>query len=130
KPVPRNLGSAFYNFVAERRGPSNKNWSYVTLRDGEIAPFGDLAPIKGLVLLERDGGRGAELKAVSRSDILKEIILQNFASAVPPGQILDRLLRIVYHAECYRLRYGRMSSAARLLEDKFGRRSRRRAAAG
>jgi hypothetical protein len=129
KPVPRNLGSAFINFVAERRGPSNKNWTYVTLRDGEIAPFLDLAPIKGLVLLERDSRRGAELEAVSRSDMLKEIILQNFASAVPPGQILDRLLQIVECAECYRLRYGRTSSAARLLEDTFGRRSRRRTAA-
>jgi hypothetical protein len=126
KPLTRNLGSAFINFVAERRGPANKDWTYVTLRDGEIAPFGDLAPIKGLVFLERDSRRGAELEAVSRSEMLKEIILQNFASAVPPAQILDRLLRIVDCAQCYRLRYGRMSSAARLLEDTFGRGSRRR----
>jgi hypothetical protein len=129
KPLPRNLGATFTNFIAERRGPSNRNWTYVTLRDGEIAPFGDLAPIKGLVLLERNSRRGAELEAVSRSQMLKEIILQNFASAVPPGQILDRLLQIVDCAQCYRLRYGRMSSAARLLEDTFGRRSGRRTAA-
>jgi hypothetical protein len=40
---------------------------------------------------------------------------------VPPAQILDRLLHIAEEAGCYRLQYGRISSAARLLEDTFGR---------
>jgi hypothetical protein len=121
KPLPRDIGSAFIDFVTARRGPSNKDWTYVILGRGEIAPFGDVAPIKALVLLRRDNQTGAHLETVPRNEMLREIILQNFASTVPPVQILDRLLHIAERVGCYRLRYGRIASAAQLLEDKFGR---------
>jgi hypothetical protein len=121
KPLPPGIGLEFSNFVTERRGPSNRNWTYVTLGHGELAPFGDLAPIKALVLLQRDSRHGSKIETVPRSEMLREIILQNFASAVPPAQILDRLLHITEEAGCYRLQYGRISGAARLLEDAFGR---------
>jgi hypothetical protein len=121
KPLPHILGADFINFVTARTGPSNRDWTYVTLGRREIASFGDLAPIKALVLLKRDSRHGSKIETMSRSEMVREIILQNFASAVPPAQILDRLLQIAQEAGCYRLQYGRRSSAARLLEDTFGR---------
>src|SRR5258708_29361189 len=59
-------------------------------------------PIAAFVLLERGSG-GATLEPVGKSDMLKEILLQNFARQVPPVELLDRLMRLTERVPCYRL---------------------------
>jgi hypothetical protein len=90
----------------------------VKLREGELAPLGDVAPIKAFVLLRR-GTRRTRLEQVSKNEMLKEILLQNFAHQVPPVETLDRLMQLTEAAACYRLRYDKVSSAALLLRKTF-----------
>ena len=118
KPLPDSLGSRLLRFIAERTGPSDRQWVYVKLGEGELAPLGDVAPIKAFVLLRR-GTRRTRLEPVSKTEMLKEILLQNFAHQVPPVETLDRLMQLTEAAACYRLRYDKVSSAALLLRKTF-----------
>ncbi len=118
KPLPRSFGANLSRFVARRAGPSDRRWTYVNLGPGELAPLGESAPIGAFVLLQRGASR-ARFEAVSRSVMLEEILLQNFARKLPPVEILDRLLRLTGGVPCYRLRYGSAAGAARLLERTF-----------
>lgn len=122
RPLPVTVGADFRAFVERRAGPRNRYWMYVCLAEGEIAPLGAEHPIEGLVLLARQSERcRARLEPISRTEILSELILQDFADGVPAAQRLDRLIAIVETARCYRLRYHTTSSAARALEGAFGR---------
>jgi hypothetical protein len=125
KPLPPRLGSPFLRFVEERPGPSDRRWLYVRLNKAEIAPFGEDAPIKALVLLQRNRRGEAGLRPLPKQAMLKEIILQNFARRGPPVEILDRLLRITRRADCYRLHYSRLDAAARTITAAFGKKSLR-----
>ena len=95
-------------------------WVYVRLGRGELAPFGDRAPIKAFVRLRRKNLGSAKLEPVTKSQMLKELVLQNFADQVPPVQILDRLLSITEAAQCCQLQFDTIGDAAKLLVDKFG----------
>jgi len=121
KPLPSELGARILRFVAGRAGPSDRRWQYVVLKDGEIAPFGELADIRALVLLERKARSAAKLTPLGKNEMLKEILLQNFARDRPPAAILGRLLRITERAACYRLRYGRIADAAVTVREALGR---------
>jgi hypothetical protein len=120
RPLPGDLGVPLHEFIAARKGPTNRGWLYVRLGQHELAPFGERAPIKAFVFLDRRSRSRAKLEPVQESDMLKELILQNFAEQVPPVEILDRLLSITQNAQCCQLRFDRVCDAARLLVDAFG----------
>jgi len=127
RPLPTSVGGAFRDFVATRKGPRNRDWVYVRLGEDEIAPFGETAPIKVLVLLDRKDRGRARLEPLNKSEALKELILQNFADQVPSVEILDRLLQITRRALCCRLQFARPADAAKLLSESYGdRRTRTR----
>jgi hypothetical protein len=121
KPLPARASPELRDFVARRKGPRNQRWLYVRLEGTEIAPYGETAPVKALALLDRRSRGRARLLPVSKSEMLKEVILQNFADQLPPVEILDRLLGIVQSAGCYRLQFARSAEAALLLRRTFGR---------
>jgi hypothetical protein len=125
RPLPKNVGAAFRDFVATRKGPHNRGWVYVRLGEDEIAPFGETAPIEALVLLDRKDRGRATLEPLIKSEALKEVILQNFADQVPPVEILDRLLLVTRRAQCCRLQFARPADAAKLLLDSYGDRKAR-----
>ena len=118
-PLPAQIGPSLREFVATRKGPANKGWCYVRLGEDEIAPFGENAPMRALVFLDRKGRGQAKFEPVSKAEMLKELILQNFADQVPPVAVLDRLLSITQTAQCCRLRFDRITDAVGLLIDTF-----------
>lgn len=115
KPVPGGVAA----FAAERPGPSNESWTYVRLREGEIAPFGERRSVRALVLLDRREGAAPTLAPVGKPEMLKEAILQNFGARSAPAMVLDSLARLIEAKDCYRLVYGDVAQAVRLLEERF-----------
>jgi hypothetical protein len=75
KPLPGTLGSRLLRFIAERTGPADRQWVYVKLGEGELAPLGDVAPIKAFVLLRR-GTRRTRLEHVSKNEMLEAPVCQ------------------------------------------------------
>lgn len=119
-PLPANVDGDFKAFLGRRRGPHHARYLYVMLKNGELAPLGTTAPIRGLVHLERMKGRRTTLVASREQDMLKGVIRQNFANRVPSLDVLDRLRIIAGNAECFTLRYSNGRRAAELLQSHFG----------
>jgi hypothetical protein len=118
-PLPANLDRSLRDFIADRKGPADRDWLYVKLRGAEVSPLGQQAPITALVFLDRKRQSRAQLKPVDKSEMLRELILQNFADQIPPVSIMDRLLAMTKNAQCSRLQFDRISDGVNLLVDAF-----------
>jgi hypothetical protein len=119
KPLPQTLDRRLELFIADREGPSSRDWTYLRLARDEIAPHGERKPIEALILLERRARARAELVPVGKSEMLREAILQNFGSREAPGNVLDALSRLVDARGRHRLVYDDLNEAADLLERRF-----------
>lgn len=120
-PAPAHVRNDFKRFLESRRGPSNRRWTYVNLRPEELAPQGAIAPVRGLVLLDRKVRGRARLAPVSKDRMLTELIEQNYARQLPASGIFDQLYALTEAADCFSLRYASVTDAALVLQNVFGR---------
>ncbi len=118
-PLPDNLGARTRDFLGQRTVVRGKHYFYLDLTAEELAPHGTTAPIGAFVLLERTPDAEPKLLPIGESEILKQVIWQNFAREVEAPEILKRLHGIVGRAGCFRLRYSSADDAAALLKDNF-----------
>jgi len=114
-PWPANLTERTIEFIEARKGAENRQYLYVDLDEQEQAPFGDTAPIGGVVLLNRREGQPARLERIGLGEALKHLVLRNFARKVPMDASLDRLHEILVSSYCARLTYSSADDAAELL---------------
>ncbi len=119
-PLPANMGVKMRQYLASREGPANHKYMYVDLNTAELAPLGEKAQIRGIVLLQRRSRGKAQLLPASKQNVLEEVIAQNFARKVTAFDLLDTLHSVVDSADCYTLRYSRGAPAVRALEAAFG----------
>lgn len=119
-PAPAGVRDAFRRFLKDRRGPRNRRWTYVDLRDGELAAHGARAPVHALVLLDRRQSGPARLAPVTKDRMLTELIQQNYARQVPAMEVFDSLHQLTRGADCFSLRYASVSEAAARLQKVFG----------
>ena len=125
-PLPENAGVRYRRFLDRRSGPSNDHWLYADLGEDEIAPFGETAPIKAIVFLDRRAEGPARFEPVDSAHVLRELIRQNFAQGVAPVPAFDRLLALAQRAHCRRLVFSDTNAAARLLSRDFASKATRR----
>jgi hypothetical protein len=119
-PAPAAARDEFKAFLKDRRGPRNRRWVYVDLREGELARHGLLAPVSGLVLLERQPLGPARLSPVARDRMLTELILQNYAHHAPAAEVFDALRALVDGVDSYCLTYSSLTDAVHELQSAFG----------
>jgi hypothetical protein len=119
-PAPAAAREEFRAFLKDRRGPRNRRWIYVDLQDDELACHGSLAPISGLVLLERQARGPARLAPVTKDRMLSELILQNYAQQVPCAEVFDALHALADGVGGYCLTYASLPDAVRELQYAFG----------
>lgn len=118
-PLPDDAGPRLDNFIRSRRGPENDRFLYLGMNEGELASYGETAPIKAIIELKRKPGAEISLQKARTGDILKKTILQNFSEAVPALDVLDRLHGLVENTDSFTLRYSDGAAAARALIDRF-----------
>ncbi len=118
-PLPDRLGARSLRFIERRRGAANKQYLYVELEEHEQAPFGTTAPFGGFVLLNRRESGAADLSPAGGGEVLKQVVLRNFARQVPAETSLDRLHGLVAASACYKLTYANGDDAADLLTERF-----------
>lgn len=121
-PLPPDVSSRLRAFVRSHAGPGYRNRLYVTIPSATLAPLGETAPVKGIVLLERGDEGSARVEDVDPAEALETLILQNFSLETPTDRVLDALHAVVLGARCCRLRYTRSEEAAALLLAEFGAR--------
>ena len=118
-PLPDNLTEAERTFIESRLYLKGKRYGYLSHPEGELAPRGTRLPIGAFVLLQREAGIEAELSSLSESEVLRQVVWQNFAREADAAEILTRLQDLVAESQFYRLRYDRACDAVRLLTEAF-----------
>jgi hypothetical protein len=72
-----------------------------------------------MVLLDRHQEAAPSLSPVSKSDMLKQAILQNFGGRSRPELVLTKLATIIETVDCYRLTYAEVGHALQVISAHF-----------
>ncbi|MEX0808587.1 MAG: PqqD family protein [Dongiaceae bacterium] len=115
RPLPNDISSGLRAFVDRHCGPTSTRYRYLDLGPMHLAAFGEVAPIGAFVLLERETGAEARLFETSAAEVLRRLVLRNFARSMPASVILARLHGLVEIGPRYRLRYARAEEGADLV---------------
>jgi len=118
-PLPDNLNPESRRFIETNAALKGRQYFYLDLKEGDLAARGSHAPVGAFVLLEREEGVAPVLEAIAESEVLRQVVWQNFAREAEAPQILARLNQIVGSAQRYRLRYDRTEDAVELLKQTF-----------
>lgn len=119
-PLPDDLSPGTEGFLRSRWGPSSERYGYLALDQSEMARAGEKLPLGGFVILERGERTELSLSTVSRGEILRQVIWQNFARDPHSATIIERLGGIVERSPCYKIRYQHAEDAVALLLETFG----------
>lgn len=119
-PLPDSIGQAFRDFIDHRIGPQNARYRYVNLDESKLVKRGTKAPVTAITVLYRGDDLEPSLRPAKKSDVVREMILRNFARQNPAIDILDRIHNIVDQADCFSLTYDTLNQAAELLEEALG----------
>lgn len=120
-PYPENLNPQTSRFIEARAALKGERYHYLDLRPELLAGYGSKAPIGAFVFLERAEGAETELQPIAESEVLRQVVWQNFAREVYAPSILSRLGQVVTEAQRFTLRYDRADDAVVLLADTFRR---------
>lgn len=119
-PLPESVTPAFRDYVRQRIALRNDRYCYVSQDGNEQPQLGSLATIKGIVLLDLcTDNKETVLTEAGRKEVIKEMILRNFARQNKALDIVERIYTIVERAECYKLTYSDPNLAAACLINAF-----------
>ena len=118
-PLPEDCGDAFREFVDGYSALQSEEMAYLKLWEGEAGVFGETAPVRALVFLDRSGDGPAVLEPASRSELVKNMVSTAFAPHIASGDLLDGLTALAADTESYHLRFSSSREAAALLSGEF-----------
>ncbi len=78
------------------------------------------APVTAITILQRSAEAPPSLQPAKKSDVVRDMILRNFARQNPAIEIVDRFHQVVEQADCFILTYDTLDQAAELINDHFG----------
>ena len=119
RPLPATWDAALADFIRSHPGPVSDQFRYVNLNVEAMAPRGEKAPIKAVVLLDRRDGATPSLSPAGESAVLKACILQSFGRKLGALEVLDHLHAMIKGIACYTLSYGDAQDAVAVLEEAF-----------
>lgn len=119
RPLPPNCSEEFRAYIAAHEGPKDRRYLYLGLPADRLAALGTVAPIGGIVLLERRQYGSARLNVIPRAEALKRLIGQNFGFPGGAEFIFDRLSTLTRQLPCFGLSYSSVDEAALILQSTF-----------
>ncbi|MCB2168706.1 MAG: hypothetical protein KQI78_13680 [Deltaproteobacteria bacterium] len=119
-PLPETAGPVLTNFIDHRAGPQNKRYRYIRLDEKALARCNTKAPVTAITILQRSAEAPPSLQPAKKSDVVRDMILRNFARQNPAIEIVDRFHQVVEQADCFILTYDTLDQAAELINDHFG----------
>ncbi|CAN0232861.1 unnamed protein product [Discosporangium mesarthrocarpum] len=118
-PLPEDCGDAFREFVDGYSSMQGDDMAYLKLWEGEAGTFGDTAPVRALVFLDRVESGESALRTASDPELVKAMVRTAFAPHIPSAGLLAGLTLLATAAEAYHLRFSSSRDAAGLLSRKF-----------
>ncbi len=118
-PLPRSFSGALRTRITRRLDRCGAHAGYLNPELSDIAGFGDRAPIRAFVLLDRGGGAETTLRRAAAGTLLKRLLLVS-PDAMPSARTTLALLHeMVTDIACYRLIWSDPSDAVRALRARF-----------
>lgn len=116
-PLPDTVSSELRAFIDAHDGVANDRYGFVGLPDEAWAAFGDSAPVRAIVVLERhdDADDAVTLSPLGEGDTVKRLIERNITHDHKALDILERLHTLAAKATCLKLRYRTVEAGARHL---------------
>lgn len=118
-PLPDDCGDAFREFVDGYSSMQGDEMAYLKLWEGEAGTFGETAPVRALVFLDRMETGDSELRPASHPELVKAMVRTAFASHIPSPDLLAGLTRLADAAGAYHLKFSSSRDAAALLSREF-----------
>lgn len=118
-PLPPSLRADTISFLDIRAGPQSARYRYLDLPDALQAPRNATLPVGAFVVIDRQAGVAPALTPLGSAEMLRSVVWQNFARAMPSGKILHTLHSLVSAAERYRLVYDQPEPAIEMLQQLF-----------
>ena len=118
-PLPEDCGDAFREFVEGYSSMQSDEIAYLKLWEGEAGDFGETAPIRALVFLDRSDAGDAVLEPATWSDLVRNMVSTAFAPHIGSGDLLAGLTQLAAGTRSYHLRFSSSREAAGLLSRKF-----------
>lgn len=118
-PLPADCGEAFRQFIDGYTAMKGDDDIYLKLWDGEAATYGETAPVRALVFLDRRADGDSELSAATRPEMLKSLVAKAYAPHIAPQDLLAGLTTLADAADLHHLRYSSSRDAAALLSRTF-----------
>lgn len=118
-PIPENSDIEFRQFVENQAGPKSKRYLYLERDTDSLAYFAERKAINSIVVLQRTEGVTPRLVEANKGEILRDLILRNFARQGMAIEILDLLQGLVEEKRCYRMEYDTLEQASNLLMNTF-----------
>jgi hypothetical protein len=118
-PLPEDCGDAFREFVDGYSSMQGDEMAYLKLWEGEAGIFGETAPVRALVFLDRMETGDSELRPASYQELVKTMVCTAFAPHIPSSDLLAGLTRLAGAIEVYHLKFSSSRDAAALLSQEF-----------
>lgn len=119
-PLPYDPGAGLREFIDRHGWLRGKNRLYLDLDEQTLARRGLKAAVGGFVLLERKPGSEPRLEPAAETEVLNQVISQDFSGETESPRIWQILSDLVARTQRYRLRYDHPEEAAGLLIARFG----------
>ena len=114
-PLPKEFSQGLVQWMEDHAGPRNRQYLYLDLPDGQLAPHGETLPISTIILLDRRKEGSPELEPVASGEVMRRLIRQNFSRSMNPARVLAMLDGLVETSQCLRLQYSNGEEAAAYL---------------
>ena len=118
-PLPEEFSPDILDWIDRHAGPSNRQYLYLHLTEGQLADHGEALPISRIILLERSDDAGLSLSPVGAAEVLRRLIFQNFSRSMNPARVLAMINAMVETSECLQLDYSSGEEAAAFLKEWF-----------
>ncbi len=120
-PPPEDYGDAFRDFVDGFTALGGDGVAYLKLWDREAGTFGEAAPVRSLILLDRRLEARCDLVPATGSDLVRTLASSAFAPHIEAAALLRGLTALAEVAELYRLTFSSSREAACLMSARFRR---------
>lgn len=118
-PLPDALPGSLRSLVEQHVDSGADHLGYFRPRNGQMADFGEQAPIRAFVLLDRADGAATALRPVAAGTVLKRLLLGSFDTLPSAHDSLELLHELVGNTGCYRLTWSDPMEAIATLRARF-----------
>lgn len=115
-PLPEEFSPKIKRQIMALAGPQNRQYLYLTPKEGQLAEHGECLPVSAVVLLERADGHESDLREAQPAQLLRRLILQNFSRHMNPARILGIIGHMAKHTQGLRLCYSNAEEASEVLD--------------